>query len=582
METRACQNCKLQFTIEPDDFLFYEKIKVPPPTFCWKCRAIRRMSFRDMRHLYARTCAATGEKIFTLMPPENPMPVYSNEYWNSDKWDAMDYGRDYDFSRPFFDQVRDFYAVVPWGIMWSMEMVNCSYAVCGYSKNCYLCFDSGYDEDSAYSVTLLYSKKCFDGLNVKDSELCYYCINTTQSFKTYFSRNCVSCVEVWMSQDCVGCTSCFGCSGLKNKSYHIFNQPCDKETYKAKLAEMNLDSWSGIVEARKKAETFWEKSPVKYQHSVQAPGCIGDYLNNASEIDRCFFVGNARNMKYCQSVIYPPNNDGMDITSSEGTELSYETICCGNGAHKTIATFECANISDGYYSINCKSVSNVFGCIGVRNKTYCILNKQYTKEEYFDLLPKIKKHMDDMPYIDAEGRVYRFGEFFPFDMSTYGYSQSQAFEYFPITEEEATKQGYRWRTPEERKYPITKKASELPDSIKDVPDSIINEVIQCQHDELDGHKNGCNVDCASAFKITQQELDFYRQSQLPLPRLCFNCRHIDRVGWRNPPALYHRQCMCKAENHGHMGNCQNEFQTTYAPDRAEVIYCEKCYQTEVA
>lgn len=581
METKNCQNCKKDFTIEPDDFSFYEKIKVPPPTFCWRCRAIRRMAFRNMRHLYVRTCDATGSKIFTLMPPENKMPVYSNTYWHSDKWDAMDYGREYDFSIPFFDQFRDLYSTVPWGIMWSMEMVNSDYCVSGYSKDCYLCFDSGYSESSAYNVTLLYSKQCFDGLNMKDCELCYYSINTNQSYKTFFSRNCVSCVEVWFSQDCVGCTECFGCSGLRNKNYYIFNQPYDKESYKNKLTEMKLDSWSGITKARKLSEELWKKSPVKYQHSVQVTNSKGDYLFNGTELNNCFFVGNAKNLKHCQSVIYPPNGDGMDITSSEGTELAYETIASGNGVSKTLATFECVNVNNSSYSINCRHISNVFGCIGLRSKEYCIFNKQYTKEEYFSILPKIKEHMNEMPYIDSKGRVYKYGEFFPADIATHGYSQSQAFEYFPITEKEAEEQGYHWRKPEDRSYNITKKASELPDSIMYVTDSILEEIIQCDHQESGKHSFGCDVDCASAFRITKQELDFYRQAKLPLPRLCFNCRHIDRIQWRNVPALYHRQCMCEKEGHNHEEKCLNQFETSYSPDRPEIVYCEKCYQQEV-
>jgi len=44
-------------------------------------------------------------------------------------------------------------------------------------------------------------------------------------------------------------------------------------------------------------------------------------------------------------------------------------------------------------------------------KQYCIFNKQYTKEGYFELVEKIKKHMDDVPYIDKGGRKYGFGEF---------------------------------------------------------------------------------------------------------------------------------------------------------------------------
>ena len=589
-QTKTCQNCKNQFVIESEDFEFYERVQVPPPTFCWRCRAIRRMAFRNMRHLYARTCDATGAKIFTLMPPDNPMPVYDNRYWNSDSWDPLDYGKEYNFSRPFFDQIRDLYNKAPWGVMWSMEMVNSDYSVSAFSKNCYLCFDSGYNEDSSYNVTLLYSKKCFDGLNVKDCELCYYCINTNQSYKTFFSRNCTSCVEVWFSQDCVGCTNCFGCSGLRNKSYYIFNERYDKEAYEAKLSEMRLDSWSGLQHARQQAEEVWRRSPVKYQHIVQAPNSMGDYLYNGTELVNCFFVGNAQNMRHCQSVIYPPNRDGMDVTSSEGTELAYETFCCGVGVRKTLATVECANISDSYYSVNCRQVSDVFGCVALRSKSYCILNKQYSKKEYETLLPKIKKHMDDMPYTDAHGRIYKYGEFFPVDMSSYGYSQSQAFEYFPLTEEEAKRQGYRWRLPEERKYTVTKKASELPNYIAEVPNTILEEVIQCGHEESGGHSFGCNVDCASAFRITKPELDFYRQVKLPLPRLCFNCRHVDRIKWRNVPALYSRQCMCdykvyknEATHQSHsQGKCPNNFQTSYAPDRPEIVYCESCYNAEVA
>jgi hypothetical protein len=581
-EATICQNCHNEFIIEPDDFVFYEKIKVPPPTFCWRCRAIRRMAFRNMRHLYARTCDATGERIFTFIPPENPMPVYGNDYWNSDKWDALDYGLDYDFSRPFFDQIRDLYNKVPWGIMWSMEMVNCSYGASAFSKNCHFCFDSGYDEDSSYNVTLLYSKQYFDCLNVKDSELCYYCLNTNKSFKTYFSRNCSSCVDVWFSQDCVGCVNCFGCSGLRNKNYYILNQSYDKKTYEAKLAEMKLDTWSGIQVARKQAEEFWKKCPVKFYHGVQITDSFGDYLYNGMELKNCFFVGNARNMKNCQSVIYPPNNDGMDITSSEGTELAYETIACGNGAHKDIGLVDSAYTSDSYYSINCRNVSNVFGCVALKSKSYCIFNKQYTKDKYFALILEIKRHMDDMPYIDKQGRVYKFGEFFPMDMSTCGYSQSQAFEYFPLTKEEVQKQGYRWRVPEKREYSVTKKSSELPEKIEEVEDSILQEVVSCEHVKNNDHSAGCDADCATAFRITKQELDFCRQMKLPLPRLCFNCRHIDRVKWRNVPALYHRQCMCDKNHPHHSGKCTNGFETSYAPDRPEIVYCESCYNSEAA
>ena len=106
-ETKNCQNCKQDFTIEPDDFAFYEKIKVPPPTFCPECRFQRRMSWRNMWHLFKKTEERTGEKIFSLFPEESPVQIYEREYWNSDNWDAMEFGKDYDLQRPFFEQFKE-------------------------------------------------------------------------------------------------------------------------------------------------------------------------------------------------------------------------------------------------------------------------------------------------------------------------------------------------------------------------------------------------------------------------------------------------------------------------------------------
>ena len=65
-ETKQCQNCKKDFVIEPEDFNFYEKIKVPPPTFCPECRLIRRMIWRNERTLYKRKCDKTGKQIITM------------------------------------------------------------------------------------------------------------------------------------------------------------------------------------------------------------------------------------------------------------------------------------------------------------------------------------------------------------------------------------------------------------------------------------------------------------------------------------------------------------------------------------
>jgi hypothetical protein len=118
-------------------------------------------------------------------------------------------------------------------------------------------------------------------------------------------------------------------------------------------------------------------------------------------------------------------------------------------------------------------------------------------------------------------------------------------------------------------------AENLPDHIKDVDDSIVGKAIGCLH------KEECNEQCTEAFRIVPDELQFYKRMNLALPRLCPNCRHYQRLKKKNPLKLWHRNCMCEKDHAHHSGKCEVEFETSYSPDRPEIVYCEKCYQAEV-
>ena len=245
---------------------------------------------------------------------------------------------------------------------------------------------------------------------------------------------------------------------------------------------------------------------------------------------------------------------------------SYEVIDTGDNATRNlfaIYTHSCQNTN---YTYACKSSANLFGCVGLRSKKYCILNKQYTKEEYEVLIPKIIEHMNAMPYIDKKGRIYKYGEFFPTEFSPFAYNETIAQEYYPKTKSEILELGYRWREPDTKQYAITLQPADLPDHIKDVSDDILNQVIACEH------QGKCNEQCMGAFKIIPSELQFYRAMNLALPRLCSNCRHYRRLSQRTPFKLWDRQC----------AKCGKEIKTSYSPDREEIIYCEQRYNAEVA
>src|SRR3989338_841199 len=121
-ETKQCQNCQKDFSIEPDDFGFYEKIKIPPPTWCPECRSQRRLAMRNERVFYHRKCDSCNKKIISYYSPEKKQVVWCPECWWSDKFDPFRYGRDFDFTRPFFEQFREMYTEVP---TLSLDVVNC-------------------------------------------------------------------------------------------------------------------------------------------------------------------------------------------------------------------------------------------------------------------------------------------------------------------------------------------------------------------------------------------------------------------------------------------------------------------------
>ena len=185
--------------------------------------------------------------------------------------------------------------------------------------------------------------------------------------------------------------------------------------------------------------------------------------------------------------------------------------------------------------------------------------------------------MNEMPYTDAKGRVYKYGEFFPIELGAFGYNQTMANEYFPLTKEQARGMGYPWKDPVEKHPAITLTSADMAEAITDVTDDILKQTIACEHKAL------CLDQCTVAFRIVASELAMYRQTKIPLPRFCPNCRHYKRLALRNPLQLWHRQCMCEQAGHSShaAGRCAVEFETSYAPDRLEIVYCEQCYQQEV-
>lgn len=587
-QTKICQNCKKTFVIEPDDFLFYEKMQVPPPTWCPECRMQRLMLWRNERALYRRKDSKYGKDIISIFAPEKPLVVYDMRTWWSDEWDPLEYGQNYDFSKPFFQQFRELLARVPMVPLHNKNAVNSDYCNhCEDMKNCYLSFASIWNENTSYSSQAIHCKDSLDLLNADKSELAYDSISCEGCYQVVFSKNVVACTNSAFLRDCSGCSHCFGCVNLRNKSYYIFNQPYSKEAYEEKIKEFNLGSYENVQKLKQQFADFEKHFPRKFANLVNSPNSTGDVLYDVKNCISCFhIISNVENCKYVVNGGYNMKDSELGYGVGVG-ELMYEVVDTGIGASKMFAAVVGRSGSNTAYTFNCHNASNIFGCVSLRNKDYCILNKQYSKEEYETLREKIVQHMSDMPYRDKQGRLYPYGEFFPAEIAPFAYNETIVQEYYPLTKIEAENQGFGWQDSVEKNYSATCEPEKLPDHIENVTDAILQETIRC------AHRGTCNEQCAAAFRIIPQELEFYKKLNIPLPRLCPNCRHYQRLKDRNPLRLWKRKCMCQGTaseggtyqndtEHFHgTSRCPNEFETPYAPDRPEIVYCEACYQSEV-
>ncbi len=576
-ETRQCQNCKKDFMIEPDDFGFYEKIKVPPPTFCPECRFKARRIFRNQTNFYKRECDLCKKSMISMYAPEKPFPVYCRECFYGDGWDAMQYAKNFDFTKPFFEQYKNLLNVTPRIHLIGVNKVNSDYSNhVTEVKNVYLSFSVGNSENCYFvGPQCTGDKNCSSSSMIRDCEWCYMLVDCEKCYKVSFSQNSSSCLESTFLYNCSNCSDCLGCVNLRNKKYCILNKQYTQEDFLKEKSKLALNSLSGFVDFKFKFDELKNKSIRKYAMLENTQNCTGDNISRSKNCKESFVVVDSENVKYgyiCNSA-----KDCMDVSNTyPASELSYYSMAPVQSNKIFFSCFVYSNCLDLWYSDNCYTTSNSFGCISLKNKEFCILNKQYSREQYFEMVEKIKKHMNDMPYFDKKDRVYKYGDFFPFDLSPFAYNESALQEYFPITKEEAIDQGFTWREEEKKFYNITLFYENLDQKNNYKKDeSILNQIIECAHKDI------CTHNCTSAFRILPDELNIYNNLDAPIPILCPNCRHAERYALRNPLKLWRRQCMCDKKHNNHEGKCEVEFETSYAPERPEIIYCERCYQQEV-
>ena len=670
VETKICKHCASSFEITDKDLEFYEKVSpvfpqnwelsnknweirklikplsskfsalnsfkylIPTPTLCPDCRFIRRASFRNLRYLYKRNCDATWKQIISIYSPDKPYKVYEPEFWRSDRWDTMDYGIDFDFSRSFFKQFKELLYQVPKIALSTEKLENSKYV--NYSwwiKNCYLVFISAYDEDCYYSYWLRYSKSCLDCSYSQYLENCYEVSDSLNCKNSFYITNSKDCNNCYYSDNLIGSEFCLFSANLVNKKYFLLNQEIWKQDFENILKDINNNK-DILNDYLVMYKDLCLSVPKKCNYNILSENCFGEYILNSKSVFNGFDLSEVYDCKYVDWLF--ESKDCYDVYDWwETAERCYECYKIWKWVSNTIFSAFCiSNINNLIYCYDCvNNCSNCFWCVWLKNKSYCILNKQYTKEEYEKLVPKIIEHMM---------KTWEWWEFFPSSISPFWYNETVAQEYFPLnrfdvipadagiySKEKVIKgnndsemlisnnskedsknfkefidswSSQEWQTTSFLHWPIFNRseyespkpkvdkiipASKLPEDIKEIPDDILNWAIECEITK-------------KPFRIIKEELEFYRKHNLPIPKRHPDQRHLDRMKLRNPRKLYDRLCDCeKCEENNkkawtfkqeefalkdpelNSGWQRRKIKTTYSPDRPEIVYCEECYNKEV-
>jgi len=554
--SKSCKNCSAAFEDTKEDLEFYDRVSpvingikypIPAPTLCPDCRLQRRLVWRNEKSLYRNKCDKTGQEIISWIAPDKPQKTYKKDVWWGDTWDARSYGRDFDFERPFFDQLEELIKEVPWLDMLTDNTFNSDYVnYCNNAKDCYLIYASNNNESCMYSSYIWDCDDCIDCSQAFDCELCYSCIDVNNCYGCKYSKNCTNCNNCTFCENCQGCNDCFGCVNLVNKKYCFQNEQLTKEEYEKKLAEMQLDSYAKTKEIREFFAKHRLEFPMRFAQIVNCENCTGNALRNSSNTQEAYDSSDIEDSKWV--MIGADVRDCYDISGCEKLELCYNTVVVGIPATRVLfSAYTWKGINEVLYSVLSPGAQNCFGCASLYKGQYCILNKQYTKQQYEQLVPKIIEYMQ---------KTGEWGEFFPATLSPFDYNETIANDHFPMSREQVLAKGWRWRDADKKEYMPTD--YQLPDSITEASDEVLQQICGCET-------------CGKNYKIIAPELKFYKRHNIPVPKKCSDCRHEDRMKMRNPNRLHSRSC----------AKCGCEIKTTYAPSKPEIVYCESCYLKEI-
>lgn len=246
------------------------------------------------------------------------------------------------------------------------------------SRECYLTRSAISLEHISYGYRLLHCKNSIDLTYCFDTEQSYDCLYCFKCYNLQHSFNSRDCIESAFLYDCRNCQNCFMSWNLRNKRYHILNQPYSREDYMIKLQEFNLRSYAARERLK---EDFWghvrNDAVHRATYNTHIVNSSGNFLTEDKNCHSCYFLERSENCRYCFRGFEA--KDCIDQVSPIAEK-------CGLGAldqfgYENICNLYTTRVRYSAYLDNCEECEYCLGCVGLRKKKYCVLNKQYSEVE---------------------------------------------------------------------------------------------------------------------------------------------------------------------------------------------------------
>jgi len=440
-------------------------------------------------------------------------PLYPTAEYEKIRMNFIQSGRAYNSASSLFDQIKDLrkeIGVLSPHLAWSTENALYSDAIWD-AKNVYLSYQSWGDSSNIlYSFYVkINSHNVVNSVMVRDnSEIIFQSAWIIKSYKVFYSKYIVSSDNVWFSDNLISCSECLFCDNLTNQKFCIYNKQLSQTDY---LQEKNR------ILSQKQFFQVWNQKISHSGHNVWSSDVEGSFVVNAQSVTsaiKAYQVKNGHNIIFFGWAEPDTNIVDCCVWWSPITTDNYGCFGTGGGSNVYMSAYSYRS-SNQYYCMFCESCNYCLWCIGLKNQKFCILNKQYTKEERFELANKIFEQMD---------KDWTLWQFFPGSMNPFYFNDTIAYLIDDtFTKEEVTKEWYL-RRDEEIKV--------------DVP--VWAEVIGTEdfgtYQWFEPTKDGSGTqwewkidpeilkkvikdDKGNYYKIVPMELEFLQKHGLPLPEI---------------------------------------------------------------